>query len=106
MQVAAGVGDVGASGEAEGVQGQVAHGGQVAGSRTGSELGIVLVEGDVAGPVQTVFEADDAVDDLFAGAHTVEAAGVTAQPEDLPGARGTGLSSQAVTRIVRRSVRP
>jgi hypothetical protein len=32
-------------------------------------------------------EADDAVDDFLTGADTVETAGVTAEPEDLPGAR-------------------
>jgi hypothetical protein len=98
VEIAAGVGDVGPAGEAEGVQGQVAEGGQVAGYRTGPELGVILAEGDVSGPMETVsngpvssriavqvvragvvgVEADDAVDDLFAGAHTVETAGVTA----------------------------
>ncbi len=85
VKVAADVGDVGASGEAEGVQGQVAHSGQVPGSCARSELGIVFAEGDVSGPMQTIFhrsvsshisvevlragllgvETDDAVDGLY-----------------------------------------
>jgi len=36
-------------------------------------------------------EADDAVDDLFAGALAVEAADVAAEPEDLPGAGKQGV---------------
>ena len=68
------------------------------GGGTGPELGIVLVEGHISGPVKTVFDApmpagvmvevlragqvgadaDDAVDDFFAGANAVETAGVTA----------------------------
>jgi hypothetical protein len=55
VEIAPGVGDVGAAGEAEGVQGQITESGQLTGSRTGPELGIVLAEGDVAGPVQTIF---------------------------------------------------
>src|SRR6266496_294483 len=98
VQVAAGVGDVGASGEAEGVEGQVAKAGQGSWCGTGPELGVVLSEGHVSGPVETVFhapmpagvvvevlragqvgvQADDAVDDVFAGADTVETTGVTA----------------------------
>jgi hypothetical protein len=35
---------------------------------------------------QVGVDADDAVDDFFAGAYAVESAGVTAEPEDLPGA--------------------
>lgn len=50
-------------------------------------------------------EADDAVDDLFAGAYAVESAGVAAEPKHLPGP-GNQSSSQAAMRIVRRSVRP
>ncbi|NES15899.1 MULTISPECIES: hypothetical protein [Micromonospora] len=36
-------------------------------------------------------EADDAWDDLFAGAYADEAAGVAAEPEDLPGAGEQGV---------------
>jgi hypothetical protein len=44
----------------------------------------VVVE--VGGTGQVSAEAGDAVDDFLAGAHAVEAAGVAAEPEHLPGA--------------------
>jgi hypothetical protein len=98
VEVAAGVGDVRASDEAQRVEGQVATARHGAGRGTGAQPAVVLVEGHVPAPMQTVFhgpvpsgvvvevlraglvgvDADDAVDDFFAGADTVEAAGVAA----------------------------
>jgi hypothetical protein len=51
VQVAAGVGDVCASGEAEGVEAQIAEAGPDSWGGTGPQLGIVLAEGYVYGPM-------------------------------------------------------
>ena len=48
VQVAAGVGDVGASGQAQGADRQVAEGRECSGCGAGAQLGCVLTEGDVA----------------------------------------------------------
>ena len=109
-QVAAGVGDVGASGEADRADGQVAEGCHRWGCGTGSELGVVFVEGDVTHPVDLIFnaparppvvvelsgaglvggQADDPEDNLLGLPDTVEFAAVAAQAEDLvsPGEQG------------------
>ena len=52
VQVAPGVGDVRSSGHAERVEGQVAAAGHSAWGGTGPQLGIVLMEGHVPGPMQ------------------------------------------------------
>jgi hypothetical protein len=57
VSVAAGVGDVRASGEAEGIEGQVAETGHSAWSTTCPELGTVLLEGHVPDPMQAVLHA-------------------------------------------------
>src|SRR5512144_694909 len=55
VQVAAGVGDVGAPGQAQGADRQVAEGRDCSGCGAGAQLGCVLSEGDVADPMQTIF---------------------------------------------------
>src|SRR5436305_169483 len=103
VEVAAGVGDVGASGQAQGADRQVAEGGQCSGCGAGAQLGGVFAEGDVADPMQTIFhdpvtsfvvvelcragqvggQAGDSVHDLLSGPDAVEVAGVAAEPEGL-----------------------
>src|SRR6186997_3690145 len=95
VQVAAGVGDVGASGQAQGADRQVAEGRECSGCGAGAQLGCVLTEGDVADPMQTIFDdpvpsfvvvelrgagqvggqAGDPVHDFLAGPDAVEACG-------------------------------
>ena len=52
VEVAAGVGDVGASGQAYGADRQVAEGGECSGCGAGAQLGAILAEGDVADLLQ------------------------------------------------------
>lgn len=102
---AEGGGDVGVTGQAEGADGQVAQAGHDLGRSTGADLGAVLVVGDIADPVDSVLDlpvpphqraepsraglggrqAGDAVGGLLPDALAVQAAGVTADPEDLRG---------------------
>jgi hypothetical protein len=99
------VGDVGASGEAEGVDRRVSEAGQGPGRGTGPELGRVLMECHIAGPVETVVhgpvlafvvvevfgtreaggQAGDPVRDFLGGPDIIEAADVAADAEDLAG---------------------
>src|SRR3954447_675124 len=53
-EVAAGVSDVGASREPEGADRQIPERGDRSRSGTGSDLGVVLAEGDIPGPVEPV----------------------------------------------------
>ena len=98
VEVAAGVGDVGASGQTQGADRQVAEGGERSGRGTCSQLGSILVEGDITDPMQTIFhdpvasfvvvelrgagqvgrQAGDSVHDFLAGPDAVQAAGVAA----------------------------
>lgn len=55
VQVAAGVGDVGAPCQPEGVDRQVRQASEDSGGCTGPDLGSVLVEGDITSPMQTDF---------------------------------------------------
>src|SRR5436190_7112295 len=91
VEVAAGVGDVGASGQAQGADRQVAEGGKRSWCCTGPDLRFVFAEGDVADPMQAILhdpvaslvvvqlcwsgqvgrQAGDPVHDLLAGPDTV-----------------------------------
>src|SRR6478672_5241884 len=93
VQVAAGVGDVGASGQAQGADRQVSEGRECSGCGAGAQLGGVFIEGDVADPMQAIFhdpvpsfvvvelrgagqvggQAGDPVHDFLAGPDAVQA---------------------------------
>src|SRR3954454_8649140 len=111
-QVAAGVSDVGASREPEGADRQVPERGDRSRSGTGSDVGVVLAEGDIPGPVEPVLhrpvpalvvaevlgsgqrggQAGDSVDDLLrCPAGVVEFSDVAAEPKHLSGPGEQGV---------------
>ena len=56
-EIAEGGGNFSAAGQSEGGNGGVAKGGQILGSVTGLHLALVFAEGDVADPVEPIFDS-------------------------------------------------